>query len=360
MSEKIKNTARALAVRSVTALENWKYLHFLVCRDARIAAACSQIELTEEEKGWMHFPSDIYQFRLYKKVWGKLQYGYISDAYYQLKILPKLHKMDYILNRERHDGNLFLDKNYFDLLLTHLKTPETILRNVEDSFLDAAYMPVADADALLAPYEELVFKKSLASCKGEGVRLVKRADYRKVMQEFQENYVVQVRIRQSESFAVWNASSVNHVRITTLNWKGVIYVLGGIFQIGAPGSFLDHVPSENGEHRWIIGIREDGTLSDRVLEPDLVEIYSDFRGKKVNGRIDRYQEMIDLVKKEHQHFPHHKIIGWDLTLDDKNDIICIEYNAFTPGIIKQQYLLGPVFAQRSVRGVPLLQEIMGE
>lgn len=360
MSGKIKNTARALAVRGLTALENRRVLRSLVRRDARIAAACPQIELTEEEKGWMRFPSDIYQFRLYKKVWGKLQYGFISDAFYQLRILPKLHRMDYILNRERHDGNLFLDKNYFDLFLMHLKTPETVLRNVEGSFLDAAYMPVADADALLAPYEELVFKKSLASCHGAGVRLVKRADYRKVMREFQEDYIVQVRIRQSESFAVWNASSVNHVRITTLNWKGVIYVLGGIFQIGAPGSFLDHVPSENGEHRWMIGIREDGTLSDRVLEPDLVEIYSDFRGEKVNGRIDRYQEMTDLVKKEHQRFPHHKIIGWDLTLDDKNDIICIEYNAFTPGIIKQQYVLGPVFAQKSVRGVPLLQEIMGE
>ena len=69
--------------------------------------------------------------------------------------------------------------------------------------------------------------------------------------------------------------------------------------------------------------------------------------------------MKELVKKEHLRFPHHKIIGWDLTLDENENVVCIEYNAFTPGIIKSQYVLGPILAQKSVRGVPLLQEIMG-
>lgn len=238
--------------------------------------------------------------------------------------------------------------------------PKTVLRNVEGTFLDANYVPVADAAPLLAPYEELVFKKSRASCHGDGVRLVKRAEYRKVMQELQEDFIVQTRLKQSPSFAKWNASSVNHIRMTSLNWAGVVYILGSVLQIGAPGSFCDHVAAENGEHRWMIAIREDGTLSNRVIEPDLVEVYSNLGGKKVEGRISRYQEMKELVQAEHQRFPHHKMIGWDLTLDEDDNIVCIEYNAFTPGIIKPQYVLGPIFAQKSVRGVPLLKEIMGE
>ncbi len=359
LAVKIKNAMKMFVIQSLTRFRDRRHLRTLVRRDVQTAAACPQIRLTDQEKELLRFPSDIYQFRLYKKVWGHLEYGFISDGYYQLRVLPRLHRMDYVLNQERTGGNLFLDKNYYDFFLQYLKTPETVLRNVEGTFLDADYESVADAFSLLEPYEELVFKKSLSSCHGDGVRLVKRMEYRKVMEEWKEDYIVQKRIRQSPDLARWNESSVNHIRMTSLNWEGDVYILGSILQIGAPGSFCDHIPSGNGEHRWMIGIHEDGTLSSRVIEPDLVELYHDFNGKKVDGRINKYQRMKDLVKKEHLRFPHHKIIGWDLTLDENENIICIEYNAFTPGIIKSQYVLGPILAQKSVRGVPLLQEIMG-
>lgn len=238
----IKGAAKALLIRELTALKDSRHLRSLARRDAQIAAACAPgVALAAEEKALLHFPSDIYQMRLYKKVWGHLQDGFISDAYYQLRVLPRLHKMDYVLNKERPGGNLFLDKNYFDLFLQHLKTPPTVLRNVEGTFLDANYAPVANAAALLAPYEELVFKKSLASEHGAGVRLVRQADYQQVMQEYGENYIVQARLRQAPALARWNASSVNHVRMTSLYWQGTVYILGSILQVGAPGMFCDHV-----------------------------------------------------------------------------------------------------------------------
>lgn len=174
------------------------------------------------------------------------------------------------------------------------------------------------------------------------------------------DYVVQEVMKQHESFSRYNPSSVNVIRITTLFWKSEVYVLGGIFRVGAPGEFCDHTTSPDNNHPRIIALDDEGRLTGKFIDPDLVNVYDDCYGVPASGAIMRYGEMKELVVKEHSRYPHHMLLGWDITLDENEDIICIEYNAGWPGIIQTQYALGPIFMQKSSRGVPLLHEILRE
>lgn len=150
------------------------------------------------------------------------------------------------------------------------------------------------------------------------------------------------------------------IRITTLYWKKEVYVLGGILRVGAPGEFCDLTTSPDNNHPRVIALDDNGRLTGKFIDPDLAYVYDDCYGVKPSGFIPKYEQMKELVVKEHSRFPYQGIIGWDITLDENENIICIEYNTGVPGIIQSQYCLGPIFAQKSLRGKPLIDEILSE
>lgn len=166
-------------------------------------------------------------------------------------------------------------------------------------------------------------------------------------------------MRQHEFFSKFNPSSVNVLRITSLFWKSEIYILGAILRVGAPGEFCDHTTSPENNHPRIIALDDEGRLTGKVIDPDLANVYDGCYGVAPCGQVPKYSRMKELVRREHMRFPHHRIIGWDITLDENANIVCIEYNCEWPGVIQSQYVLGPIFMQKSSRGVPLLHEILG-
>ena len=318
--------------------------------------------LTEDEKKYAVYEEDYGQLTAFKNVCcngEELQEGFISDIVYQNIILPKLHKMDYHMGRTLITKNLFNDKNYFEKLMPEINFPEAVVRNVDGEFLTKDYKICPNPLELMERYEKLVFKGSLFHGHTMNVRLVEKKDFEKALAEYKEDYIVQVPMCQDEFLARWNSSSVNIVRVTTLYWKGTIYVLGGILRVGPPGEFCDLAVSKDGEHPRVVGLTDDGHLMDRVVDPDTATVFSDIWGKKPEGKIDRYPEMKELAVRVHERFPHHKIIGWDFTVDDQGKIVCMEYNALVPGIIQSQYVLGPIFYDiKTAEGKALLEELL--
>lgn len=254
---------------------------------------------------------------------------------------------------------MFTDKNYQDMQMNGVRYPDIIVRNIEGEFYDVNFRHISlnKAMDLCKECPKLVFKKSIGTGHGRGVRVVSQKDYSVAMDQLGNNYIVQKIMRQHESLAYYNSSSVNIIRITSLFWKGMVYILGGILRVGAPGDFCDHT-SENGEHPLVIPIGEDGRLGRIAIDCDEGYVYEDVRGKEIKDSVFRYSEMKEIVKKEHVKYPCHGIIGWDLTLNENGDIRCMEYNSDCPGIVQSQFALGPIFSQRTERGNRLLDEIL--
>lgn len=214
-----------------------------------------------------------------------------------------------------------------------------------------------DALTLLNTYGEVVFKASVYSGHGKGVSLVPYGKYDSTMEELGKNYICQERMQQHAFLAYFNESSVNIIRLTTLFWKGEVMLLSGILRVGAPGAFCDHLGCDGIGPRYM-RINEDGTLSGKAYDRESGILYNDCFGKKIEGKIPQWEEMKTQVLKAHEKYPHFGIVGWDMTVSDQGSVICIEYNAGCPDVVRSQILCGPIFAKMTKRGSSCLEEIL--
>ena len=292
--------------------------------------------------------------------WDSCNYTqFISDYYYQIKVIPKLNCINYNEYGLRHKNSYFSDKNYQEKFLDNVTFPKAVIRCINGDYYDSMYNIISKDKALklLKRYSKLVFKKSLGIGHGKGVKLVDNKNYEEELIKFNNNFIVQEILQQNDALAYFNSSSVNIIRVTSLYWKGQVYILSGILRVGAPGAFCDHLGYGSVNPR-VIALDENGNLIGKAVDPDDCIVYDDIFGKKIEGKIPMYNEIKDIVKREHIKFKHHKIIGWDFTIDNKNNIICIEYNSTVPGIIQTQMVCGPVFSQKTANGSTLLNEIV--
>lgn len=320
--------------------------------------------LTSSERNQLR-TKETYAYIAYKNLypdWEKSdKKSYVSDAFYQTKLLPKLNKLNYDVFGMKRTKSYFTDKNYADLFIEDIKFPKTVIKNINGEFYNADFENISENDAknLLSKYDRLVFKKSIFAGHGKGVLVANKSEYNDITADYKENYIVQEVLEQNALTAKFNESSVNIFRVTSLFWKGEVYILGIIFRVGAPGAFCDHL-GQNGVNPRIVGVKPDGTLLNYCLDPDDGVIYKDIFGTSLDVTIPQVPEMIQLVKKTHKKYAHHRLIGWDLALDKNGEIVCIEYNSNVPGVVQTQMLLGPVFGQKTKRGNTLLDEILSE
>jgi hypothetical protein len=298
-------------------------------------------------------------YTIFKNMTGDTQHlGYfLSDALYKTKYLPYLNSPNHTPSGSGQDS-IFSDKNYAELFMPEFRFPSVIVRRVGGMFFDGDFHPISQEQALsyLQDYDQAVFKQTIETGHGTGIALVQRADYADTLPGFAQDYVVQQVVHQHPSLAYFNESSVNVLRITSLVHRGQVYILGAILRVGPPGCFFDH-GVYNGVHYLNIGVHPDGSFYPAAHDVDNGVTYDHVYGKPIEGRIPQYDAMCQLVRQAHIRYPQFQIIGWDITLDDQENIICMEYNTKWPGLFGSQCCLGAIFAQPSVSGRPLLDEI---
>lgn len=299
--------------------------------------------------------------RIFKNInhdWENIEKEYfVSDYFYQTELLPKLNKFNYNKIGLKNKKSYFLDKNYQSMFVNNF--PNEIIRCIDGEFRDKDYNYITETDALnkMNSYDKLVFKCSIGTAHGKGVAVFEKKEYSNALKKFGKNYVVQTLIKQHKDLSKYNKSSVNVIRITSLLWEDEVYIIGAILRVGAPGSFCDHL-GKNGNNPRIVAINEDGSLDSLVIDPDDIVRYDDFFGIKPDGKIPKFEEMKEWAKKQHIKYPHHKLIGWDLTVDENENIVCIEFNSLVPGIIQTQMVCGPIFAKKTSKGTKILDEIL--
>jgi len=335
----------------------------------RVGEVCMQHpeweKLTSDEEQYAY--SDPHSLQIYKNIRHQMGYSikpqyYVSDIRYRRKILSKLNYIDVSdMGFYAQSYTPFSDKNYQGFFIKQIKSPKAVIRNVNGVLFNEEFNAISQESSfkILDGYNTLVFKKSIGAGHGAGVRKVTSSECKEIIKTGEKNYIIQEILKQHESFAYYNESSVNVVRITTVNWKGTIYVLSGIMRIGAPGAFCDHL-GMNGFGPLIIPIKQDGSLEKVAIDPDNAYIYNNVWGKEISDKCFEYGEMVQAVKREHIKFPNYGILGWDMTLDVDGNIVCIEYNPYWPGVVQSQLACGEIFMQKTVDGNLLLDEILAE
>lgn len=317
--------------------------------------------INNDELSKLPNPKYKWSYMLFKNMHGKFSEFFVPDAVYQTKLLPQLNPHDFISGIIPTTQSDFADKNYQELLASNISFPETIVREINGFLYDKDFNLISADEAvnILKPYDNLVIKDSNGVGHGKGVDCLPISEIEIVIKKRERhNYVVQKVLKQSKDLEKYNESSVNIVRMTSLLWHNKVYVLGGILRVGAPGSFCDHL-SCHGTSPLVVPLTEEGLLINKALDCDTFVVHDTLFGKEISGCIPNYEIMKKSAVMAHQKLAFHRLIGWDFTLDQKNNVVCMEYNTFLPGIVQSQCALGPFFNIYDDAGHSFLKEMLG-
>ena len=150
---------------------------------------------------------------------------------------------------------------------------------------------------------------------GEAERL-----YKKLMSNG-DSWVIEEKIAQDASVAVWNESSVNTVRLPAILHNDKFTVLGPCFRMGRAGAIVDN--ASNGGLFACIDV-ETGRLCSDGLDDKTGKYFAKHPDSGITFKgwqVPRWGELLKLAEKIHRQIPHHKYIGWDFALTEKGWVV---------------------------------------
>ena len=154
MKTSIKKTAKkALSVIILKRLENK-----LNSRDKKYCHMHPEwVDLTAEEKRLVN-KRDLYDMKIFKNIYG-FSKDFVSDAFYQCVLLPKLNAVNYNSFLQCDIRGYYEDKNYQDFFMgDSVKTPKSVIRCVGGIFFDSEFNILTKEQAIevMNGYDALV------------------------------------------------------------------------------------------------------------------------------------------------------------------------------------------------------------
>ena len=304
-------------------------------------------ELTPEQEKkiydyWKQFTDDfeIAYHKYYIDRTGKFDVRFIPDDLFVGYI------DGYLNNRAIEPG--IADKNYFDMYLRGFKMPATYLHLINGVYEDSNYNIISKDDAIniLCNKENITIKPSMASYGGKNVEFLVKPTREEIINYLNnitcQNLIFQETVKQSKETAKLHPSSLNTIRVMTLLLDNEIKVLPSAFRMGVGNSKVDNA-SFGGIY---CRINEDGTLSDFAYDALGKKFDSHPNGGSFGQvKFNFMPKVFDLVKKAAQRFPHFRLIGWDIAIDENDEPVIIEANLTMSGLDVIETICGPLFGE---------------
>ncbi|MDO4189532.1 MAG: sugar-transfer associated ATP-grasp domain-containing protein, partial [Lachnospiraceae bacterium] len=236
------------------------------------------------------------------------------------------------------------DKCYFYQFIPSVTFPKIIFKRINDRYYDENGNLINDIynsniKELLIKQENIIFKPGFGAF-GRAVEkhhITSNSDAEKLItdHEYLQHYLVQEVVKQHKFFDQFNSSSVNIMRINTLFHNGKVEILdNAMVRFGLPGYHTDVAFVNGKEIVRAVGITKEGHLKSH---------FWDLYGHKSKLEEYEYTEvpMWDEVRKTvidgASKMPYFSFIAWDVTVNDQNEVVVIEYNIDFPGSVIYQY-----------------------
>ena len=301
-----------------------------------------------------------------KKFWGKYVKTDIGLNFHRiaaLRIPPE--SLQYIVSESvlypiliqklnpDHIATTLANKGLYNILFADIKRPNEIIRNVSRNFLDSnneLLSKDAAIDRILSLGTPVIFKESIGSFGGRGIKIIKEYDRVIIKQQFdlfKKDFVVQELLSQSQQTAKFNPTSLNTVRVLTLLLNGKFSLLGAWLRCGAKDAQVDNLTSGG----MAACVLPDGRLTYAIDFNIPRIIYSPSGLKFEDYRIEYFDRIIQMAEQLHKRIPLIAMAGWDFALDENNEPVFIEANLRRPDTWPWQMTQGPIFGNR-------LQEVL--
>lgn len=338
---------KALKIRVRKRINCNRRHNYCARKDSILLSKVDLPKLTKEEmdqykKTWPGIDlkeMDTIWARVYKKEHGFSPYfvGLYQSCVLREKLNPKvqLHAFD--------------NKAMCDVYFPDINFAHPFVRKIAGVYYDCDMRPISlqQAIEILKKENEYIIKPALDTMQGKGVSKIvlngdessKEKQIRDSFAELKKDFVAQEVLKQHPEVARLNPTSINCCRVTSIYINGK-FDYSTIMKIGKAGAFRD-----NWNSSYLVGVSKDGVLNDVAYDDSIKKVTHTDNGIKIGGiKLPRFDEMIKMVEANHKKlFPNCGMIGWDVFVDDKDAIRCIEMNITIPGFVGEQLCCGTFF-----------------
>lgn len=247
----------------------------------------------------------------------------------------------------------FDDKCIYSKLFPNMKQPQTVMKNMngrlyvcsDKSYNGELEITKKEAVQYLLSKGKCVIKPTMTGG-GKSVQLYNFRESNedsilKLLDDYRLGFIIQEPVKNSNKLKRLNKTSLNTCRIYTYrrvdSYEYV--VLGSAIRFGGEGSFRDNACSGGGFCR----INDDGLLDDTIYRYRHFEKGSLKQEKGIDKLyIPQYEKMVECCKSLHRCLPYCDLVGWDITEDEGEELILIEYN-YAADLEFLQIFNGPAF-----------------
>ena len=284
---------------------------------------------------------DFFWYEVYNGVCqdpSQLKYYIPNDFYYCY--------VDYFFAND-HFCRKFDDKTLYELYFPEVRHPETIIRRSGDDLLDRHFQIIDTPTAIRICHEagSLIYKPSIIEGGGKSIQFWSAGDEESQLRTMlsSKHFVIQKLIRQHEILNRIHASSVNTVRVLTLQFNGEVHVMSAILRMGSNGKKVDNGSSGG----MFCGILPDGQLKATA---------TDFSGKShthhpqgacfADIKLPNFPKICSLARQMAPRLQNiTRLISWDFAIGEDGEPILVEANLYYGGCNVHQLCNGPIFGE---------------
>ena len=310
--KRLTNKGYALEKKDVKKWEN------LIEKVSLTDEQIKEVDMLWEKNYGKKIPLDWH--RLYTSYTGKFDKNFFPELFFKPNLVNKLNP----IFRKRVLEDKTLLKYYFGGLEKECRIPQNYVYNCNSYYYDEnGIITYQKAVEILSNIGEVIIKPAIDSDSGTNVRLLNikngvdvnsNQPIEDILKKYKKNYLIQEKVIPHKALAKLYPNSINTIRINT-------YVCDAV-GITSDGKLMKYAFSQKG---------------------DKFEKHPNTNIKFEGYEIPKLKEMIEFTKKYHYRIHHIGIIGWDLTVDENNNIVIIEANASCPSLWFPQYCTGEGF-----------------
>lgn len=317
---------------------NHKFLEILKNIESEVGPLTLKLKKICDDYANDIFGSKVYApcLYLYTATSGSFKEGWIPENYYAHTVAPKI---------AGHYGNLSNLKSLQCKLFGNSLFPDLAYFS-NGLFFSKDYVLIDDKDVfnyIFSDNNKIVFKCD-NSLQGRDIFIFNKSNFNTKYIKTVGNGVFQYFINQHSFFNRFNSTSVATIRLTTVvNDLGKVSVRGAYLRLAREKD--THVKSASNIRIPIDLIS--GKLYHKGYLANWTPIYkhpdsmTEFKGSE----IPLFNKCKDIVIKMHQNFPVPRCIGWDIIINENDEIIFMEWNAGMNGIKEHEAYQGPCFME---------------
>ena len=289
-------------------------------------------QYAREILGRQHYAPWLY---VYTAIAEEFKEGWIPDNFYGKKVVPTF-KGSY--------GNVSSLKPLNSAIFGSTAFPD-VISFVNGLFIDTNYNVIDPADVkdrLFATQDRVVFKPD-SSAQGEGIAFFTPDNFAVIEARRLGNGLYQAYIPQHQLFEEYAQNSVATLRITTvITDAGEVSLRACYLRLGAGDD--THVKSKS--HIRIPIDLQTGAFSEAGFLPTWVTTNKHptsqltFAGRVVPC----FEKCITTVMELHRQVPYARCVGWDVVVDQDDNVRIMEWNGEHNDIKFSEAVQGPCFA----------------